>query len=447
MSVDTLDPSSRRLTKMPDATISSTGPRKPSAVERLEADKAKYVKSQQVALSKQMPVVRKPLMAPDNSRQLRPGAMQPTRKTPTRSTARCEAPPLDLKHLSNLINGVSDTIVLSPCPQSDSPEKTDKSEGFNTSQPLSPTPTVDEESSIKSISSSVPPVKLLADGSGANASCTVTVRRVDVRPQVPQMRKPCRPQQQNRPPLQLPEQRVHSQLLQLLRPYTQRQPQPLKPIGIIRRQDVVIPNLIPLKPSTGPVQTLPSAEPLKSPTPAFPSPVRSPKDTIPDVPPLASPAVRSSASTSSVPPLASPAVRSSASTSSVPPPSSPAITRKSSVSSRKRPSLTRSKSDVSDRFSRAGVEVERFFNYCGLDPSDFEELEPGSDIASVSRLRSASAPASERSAEGPEEDEEEDAAKGEKPSYGISVIERNARVIKWLYGMRQAKDSTKVANM
>ncbi|XP_036434976.1 protein FAM110A [Colossoma macropomum] len=431
MSVDTLDPSSRRLAKMPDATQSSPGPRKPSAVERLAADKAKYVKSQQVAPNKQMPVVRKPLMTPNNSRQLRPGAMQPTRKAPTRSTASCEAPPLDLEHLSNLINGVSDTMVLSAPPQSGGPEKTDKSEGFNPSQPLSLTSPLDEESSIKSISSTTPPMKLLADGLGASASCTVTVRRVDVRPQVPQMRKPCRPQQQNRPPLQLPEQRVHSQLLQLLRPYTQPQPQPLKPIGIISRRDVVIPNLIPLKSSTSPVQTLPlSAEPLKSPTPALPSPVRSPKDTIPDVPPLASPAVRSSASTSSVPPQ-----------------SSPAITRKSSVSSRKRSSLTRSKSDVSDRFSRAGAEVERFFNYCGLDPSDFEELEPGSDIASVSRLRSASAPASERSAEGQEEDEEEEAAKDEKPSYGISVIERNARVIKWLYGMRQAKDSTKVANV
>lgn len=64
---------------------------------------------------------------------------------------------------------------------------------------------------------------------------------------------------------------------------------------------------------------------------------------------------------------------------------------------------------------------------------------------SVSRLRSASAPASERSAEG--EDEEEAAAEDERPLYGVSVIERNARVIKWLYGMREAKESPKVANM
>lgn len=65
---------------------------------------------------------------------------------------------------------------------------------------------------------------------------------------------------------------------------------------------------------------------------------------------------------------------------------------------------------------------------------------------SVSRLRSASAPASERSAEG-EDEEEAAAAKDERPVYGVSVIERNARVIKWLYGMRQAKESPKVADM
>lgn len=64
---------------------------------------------------------------------------------------------------------------------------------------------------------------------------------------------------------------------------------------------------------------------------------------------------------------------------------------------------------------------------------------------SVSRLRSASAPASERTAEG--EDEDEEAAKDDRPAYGVSVIERNARVIKWLYGMRQAKESPKVASM
>ncbi|XP_072537170.1 protein FAM110A [Salminus brasiliensis] len=424
MSVDTLDPSPRRLARVPDVAQLSQSPRKPSAVERLEADKAKYVKSHQVALNKQQPVIRKPLMAPNDSRPLRPGAVQPTRKMPIRSTTKCEAPPLDLQHLSNLINGVSDTSVQSTPPQQDHLRKTEDSESSDLTQPLSLTSSSVEESSVKSLLSQI---KSLADCPGASASCTVNVRRVDVRPQVPQMRKPCRAQLQNRPPVQLPEQRNHSQLLRLLRPYTQPQPQPLKLVGVKSRRDVTstIPNTVPSLKS--PVHTSPfSVEPLKNPSSTLPSSVRSPKDASP---------------------LTSPAITSPTSISDVPSTSSPANTRHSSVSSRKRPSLTRSKSDVSDRFSRAGAEVERFFNYCGLDPSDFNDLEPGSDIASVSRLRSASAPASEHTAEGDEEEEEEEASKGEKPAYGISVIERNARVIKWLYGMRQAKDSTKVVNV
>ncbi|XP_066499258.1 protein FAM110A [Hoplias malabaricus] len=426
MSVDALAPSPRRMARVPDAVQASPGPRKPSAVERLEADKAKYVKSQQVALNKQQPVIRKPLMVPSENRQLQPGAMQPTRKFATRAPARCEAPLLDMKHLSNLINGVSDPM-MSSTPQPNSLKKT-VSQGLNLSQPLSPIAPQLEESSIKSVSSPSPPTKLLADCPGTNSSATVTVRRVDVRPQVPQ-RKPC-----NRPLVQLPEQRAHSQLLQLLRPYTnsQAQPQPLKPIGFKDRRDVarVIPSPVKVVPTKNPVQPLTfSAEPVRSPTSATPSPVKSPNDASPEDAPVFSPAVTLPASTTDVPP-----------------PGSPAITRLSSVSSRKRVSLTRSKSDVSDRFSRAGAEVERFFNYCGLDPSDFDELEPGSDIASVSRLRSASAPASEHTADG-EDEEEEETTKEAKSSYGISVIERNARVIKWLYGMRQAKDSTKVANM
>ncbi|KAJ0057354.1 hypothetical protein NL108_004945, partial [Boleophthalmus pectinirostris] len=41
----------------------STNPtHKLSAVERLEADKAKYVKSQQMALNRQAPIIRKALM-------------------------------------------------------------------------------------------------------------------------------------------------------------------------------------------------------------------------------------------------------------------------------------------------------------------------------------------------------------------------------------------------
>lgn len=414
MSVDALGMSPRRLGRMPESTDSSPGQRKPSAVERLEADKAKYVKSQQVALNKQLPVIRKPLMPSSNSGQLRPGAPQPTRKVAARTTFKPEAPPLNLEHLNSLINGVGDALAPSKGLQKEKPGKSQDFAAGSGYQPPSPTSSAVEESSSKSGSSPTAQNKILGDGLAANGSSsyTVTVRRVDVRPPLmtPQMRKPCR--------AQLPGQRVHSQLLQLLRPYTQASPppQPLQPIK--SRHDVM--NISsPVKSPISPVQASPSsAEPL---TPPLPSPEKSPDEQNAQVSPI-----------SVQDPL---------------PPPSPAITHKSSVSSRKRRSLTRSKSDVSDRFSRAGAEVERFFNYCGLEPSDFEVLTPGSDIASISRLRSASAPTSECTAEGEGGEEEEEAAKDEKPSYGISVIERNARVIKWLFGMRQAKDSTKVANI
>lgn len=401
MSVGTLGLSPRRLGRLPETTDSSPGQRKPSAVERLEADKAKYVKSQQVALNKQLPIIRKPLMPSSNVGQLRPGAPQPTRKMAACSTSKPEAPPLNLEHLNSLINGVCDTPARCNTLRKEKPEKSLDSVDGGASQLPFPTVSAAEESFVKS--SSTPPKKILGDSlvTNGSSSYTATVRRVDVRPQlvIPQMRKPCR--------AQLPGQRVHSQLLQLLRPYTQASspPQPLQPIK--SRHDIL--SINPVKSPLSPVQALLfSADPLTSNEQVSPT---SAQDSLS--------------------------------------PSSPAVTHKSLVSSRKRRSLTRSKSDVSDRFSRASAEVERFFNYCGLQPSDFEELTPGSDIASISRLRSASAPASECTAEGEGggEEEEEEAVNDEKSSYGVSVIERNARVIKWLFGMRQAKDSTKVANI
>ncbi|XP_061586894.1 protein FAM110B [Cololabis saira] len=127
----------------------------------------------------------------------------------------------------------------------------------------------------------------------------------------------------------------------------------------------------------------------------------------------------------------------------------------------RRSSLHRSKSDLSDRYARAGADVERFFNYCGLDPEELEAVGPesfaraNSDIVSLN-FRSASMVSSdcERSrrssndgvSDGDEaEDEDEDA--GERVPYGISAVERNARVIKWLYSIRQARDTQKVSHV
>ncbi|XP_056149696.1 protein FAM110B [Lampris incognitus] len=131
------------------------------------------------------------------------------------------------------------------------------------------------------------------------------------------------------------------------------------------------------------------------------------------------------------------------------------------LSPSRRPSLHRSKSDLSDRYARAGADVERFFNYCGLDPEELEAVGPenfaraNSDIVSLN-FRSASMISSDcdhsrRSSndglsDGEEgEDEEEEA--GERVPYGISAVERNARVIKWLYSIRQARETQKVSHV
>lgn len=103
---------------------------------------------------------------------------------------------------------------------------------------------------------------------------------------------------------------------------------------------------------------------------------------------------------------------------------------------------------MSDRYSRAGTELERFFNLCGLEPADLQEMAgSSSDIVSLARFRSVSAPGSEcggskRGGEDEDEEEEEAGKAADRIPYGVSVIERNARVIKWLYGLRQAKENT-----
>lgn len=375
----------------------AAGGPKQSAVERLEADKAKYVKSQ-VALSKQQPVkpaeVRKPLLSPGT-------ALRPTKKTPTPTKTKQEGVQLDLEHLSNLISGVNEG------PQSSAAVKSEDRPDCATASHSSPCPTPAGAQQTKERPRPPPrpdwssPAKVRLKASGParvespgspGAPAAGTVRRVDVMPQARPVRTPCRPLQFIRQPLQpIP---LHSQFplhpatshLRLFHPRTTTGHSPLKPV------------VAPPKPDNPPSS---SAE---TPVPAPPPP--------------------------SLP---------------VFPPPSPAITRLSSSSSRKRPSLTRSKSDMSDRYSRAGTELERFFNLCGLDPADLQELTgSSSDIVSMARFRSVSAPGSECAGSGREDEgeEEEDAGNAaERVPYGVSVIERNARVIKWLYGLRHAKDN------
>ncbi|XP_041860739.1 protein FAM110B [Melanotaenia boesemani] len=431
----------RILNKGPDYFRRQTEPgtRKLSAVERLEADKAKYVKSQQVVLTRQAPIkpptIRKPLVPPGMMLQSHIGT-PPARKVPcyqadvenggAREGPGERRPALNLDILNNLINDVCDgplhcsQFFSSTSPSSSSPSSGVKSissslsaeqekskrllnnlkplhHGKNNSSSTSSrtsSPLINNfQTPAAELARRPPPVPARAPRIGVpvpySSTNSVTVRRVDVRPQA-EIRKPQRAQMQSQ-----------------LRPRQTAQ-------GQVAHPQVPSPPPAPL--SQNQSRTLPSP-------PAFqpPSPMLSRTGMIP--------------------------------------PASPAFTRISNASSkgssRKHPSLHRSKSDLSDRYSRATADLERFFNYCGLDPGEVEGMggverftRANSDIVSVSKLRSVSTPSSEcgdeieRMREEREDDEDEPARANERVPYGISVIERNARVIKWLYGIRQARDAS-----
>ncbi|XP_068556375.1 protein FAM110A isoform X1 [Anas acuta] len=303
------------------------GARKPSAVERLEADKAKYVKSQQVASTKQEPVkpplLKQPLFAP----AVRRAMLTPSRKTPPgprRSEAGATKTSLNLEILNNLIN-----ICDSPFPKAESPRGREwpcKAE----------MPSAGAEGAGKAPES---PAATKPPG-------TVAVRRVDVRP-------------------------------------CGALPSRVAPTGQV------------------------------TPVALSPAPGRLP-----------------TAAATAVAALSSP---------------------NRPESARRQTLLHRSKSDLSDRFSRATADLERFFNYCGLDPEEVRDMgaehfaRASSDIVSV-KFHSVSTASSEggrspRSAATPE------GRPAERMPYGISVVERNARVIKWLYGLRQAREPQQVSNV
>ncbi|KAL1020980.1 hypothetical protein UPYG_G00007170 [Umbra pygmaea] len=368
-----------------------------SAVERLAADKSKYVKSP-MALSKQQPVkvpppvMRKPLMSPTST-------VLPTRKAqlPRPNYTRQENTPLDLEHLSNLINGGAETESFPTSSAMDPVESNqvpDNSTPCTSSPCPSPSSAGPADSTVTPCAERYTPVKVgtkaFAKVSPSMSPTAVTIRRVDVIPQHTSAgRTPLRAQPQRRVPLQQmalhPLTQIHNSMspLRLFHPrtaYTPGGPAPPKPVPALPPQDIS-----PASPSS-PFKLSPN-------TPVFPP--------------------------------------------------SPSATRLSTGSTKKRPSLTRSKSDMSDRYSRAGTDLERFFNLCGLDPSEMQSLKGSrSDIASLAQFRSASAPGSEYAGQEGEEEEEEGGA-----TYGVSIVERNARVIKWLYGIRASKESAKSTNM
>lgn len=474
----------RILNKGPDyfRRPSESGTRKLSAVERLEADKSKYVKSQQVALTRQEPVkppiIRKPLMSPSMMLQCRIST-PPARKVPRRPSAAVYAadaenggvdgggpglrrgPHLNLEILNNLINvcdgppptvspscsPIPSSASPSPSPSGSSPSSGCKRPGGGSHVcPEQQLPAPQVPFSISSqpnghMDLRPPPIPARAPRPGAYSfPNSVTVRRVDVRPQAEVRKPPRMPLQPRHKPRQIAQPQAPPSM-----------PPPPPPPTTTTSSSAPSPALLPaplsgpqLQRNTTTTAAAPCA-PLNSSTNGASNP--SPAGYVPS-----SPMGRRG--------------------SGVPPPASPAFTRISSASSRgsarRHPALHRSKSDLSDRYSRATADLERFFNYCGLDPEEVEGMggverfaRANSDIVSVSKLRSVSTPSSEcgdgygdpRRAGGYEDDYDEDDDEGppkpnERVPYSISVIERNARVIKWLYGIRQARDaSTNVSNV
>lgn len=431
----------RILNKGPDyfRRQAEPGARKLSAVERLEADKAKYVKSQQVALTRQAPIkppiIRKPLVPPGMMLQCQIST------PPARKVARCpvdvengggrdgpggrRGPALNLDILNNLINDVCDGPL--PCSQSSSSTSPSSSSPSSGAKSIGSSLSAEQERSNRLLNN-LKPLNHGTVTSSSTSSCTSSPLNNNLRtpPAEPARRPPPVPARVPRIGVPAPYSSPNSVTVRRV---------DVRPQAEIRKPQRALLQLRPRQTAQGQVAH-PGVPPPPPPAPSQNQnqPLPSPPVYLPPSPML----VRAG----------------------MIPPASPAFTRISNASSkgsaRKHPSLHRSKSDLSDRYSRATADLERFFNYCGLDPGEVEGMggverftRANSDIVSVSKLRSVSTPSSEcgddalraREDGGDEEDEDGPARANERVPYGISVIERNARVIKWLYGIRQARDT------
>uniref|UniRef100_G3ULF8 Centrosome-associated FAM110 C-terminal domain-containing protein n=2 Tax=Elephantidae TaxID=9780 RepID=G3ULF8_LOXAF len=113
----------------------------------------------------------------------------------------------------------------------------------------------------------------------------------------------------------------------------------------------------------------------------------------------------------------------------------------------RRRGLHRSQSDISSRYSKSFAESDTFFQYCGLDPEVVEDLgrenfSAGSDHIAF-RVRSVSMATSDSGFSrhsGGDDGLQEDELVEQVPSR-TSVIEKNARIIKWLYTCKKARET------
>uniref|UniRef100_A0A0E9X0M3 Family with sequence similarity 110 member C n=1 Tax=Anguilla anguilla TaxID=7936 RepID=A0A0E9X0M3_ANGAN len=123
--------------------------------------------------------------------------------------------------------------------------------------------------------------------------------------------------------------------------------------------------------------------------------------------------------------------------------------RVSEIEGKSRKGVARSHSDISSRYSKNFSEFEMFFKYCGLDGDVIESLgkenfSARSDDMSL-KIRSMSVSTSDDgfTRESGDSDGLLEEELNEKVRQGTSVIERNARIIKWLYSCKNAQESGK----
>ncbi|XP_008833628.1 protein FAM110C [Nannospalax galili] len=111
----------------------------------------------------------------------------------------------------------------------------------------------------------------------------------------------------------------------------------------------------------------------------------------------------------------------------------------------RRGGLQRSQSDLSSRYSVARAEVDSFFHFCGLDPEVVEALgrenfSAASDHVAL-KVRSVSVATSDSGFSHHSEDGLQEEELTEQVPSTTSVVERNARIIKWLFNCKKAKET------
>ncbi|XP_034556000.1 protein FAM110C [Notolabrus celidotus] len=112
--------------------------------------------------------------------------------------------------------------------------------------------------------------------------------------------------------------------------------------------------------------------------------------------------------------------------------------------------VSRSHSDISSRYSKNFADFDAFFKYCGLEGEVIESLGKENFSARSNEItntivRSFSISTSEDgfSRNSGDSDGLLEEELHEKIHQGTSVIERNARIIKWLYSCKNAKETGK----